>query len=409
MSRSDMEALVAYLKTLSAFFADTTMRPVPLEFGSPPGGGDDALGVGRQFYDSIQCFKCHGDAGRGDGPSAATLKDDAGFPIHAADLTQGWRFNGGSSVEEIYRRMRTGLDGTPMPSFSDLFDQEFLTDEQLWRVAQYVGSLSPERPPEVRDVVHAPAWSGPPADPGTPPGRSRPTGSRSWADRAPALLVHAGGRRGVGAGRAPPTPCAARGVERSLAEPRFWLEFTGMVLASVAGDDSVAPEAQLWPDQLAVQFPMRAATGMERPYFLMGSSSDPVYQWRWTSVGEGRAVAGLARGLERFDTLPGPLSARADCDRGQWRVVFTRALATADSANQLQFGAGQAIPVAFFAWDGSNGEHGGRMGLSTWYFLALDTPAPPGALAAPVVAMALTLGLGLVVVRRAQRRARNTP
>lgn len=405
--------LVAYLKTLSAFFADTTMRPVPLEFGSPPGGGDDALRVGRQFYDSIQCFKCHGDAGRGDGPSAATLKDDAGFPIHAADLTQGWRFNGGSSVEEIYRRMRTGLDGTPMPSFSDLLDQEFLSDEQLWRVAQYVHSLSPERPPEVRDVVHAPAWSGPlPADPG----------DSAWGGveaywfplvgqivRRPRWFTPAVAGVWVQAVHTADS-LALRVVwnDRSRSPDSSWLEFTGMVLASVAGDDSVAPEAQLWPDQLAVQFPMRAATGMERPYFLMGSASDPVYQWRWTSVGEGRAVAGLARGLERFDTLPGPLSARADYDRGQWRVVFTRALATADSANQLQFGAGQAIPVAFFAWDGSNGEHGGRMGLSTWYFLALDTPAPPGALAAPVVAMALTLGLGLMVVRRAQRRARNT-
>jgi DMSO reductase family type II enzyme heme b subunit len=147
---------------------------------------------------------------------------------------------------------------------------------------------------------------------------------------------------------------------------------------------------------------------MERPYFLMGAANDAVYQWRWVSGGDGRAVAGLARGLERFDTLPGAVGARAEYDRGQWRVVFTRSLATADSASQLQFGSERAIPMAFFVRDGSNGEHGGRLALSTWYFLALDTPTPPGAFAAPVVAMVATLGLGLVVVRRAQRRARNT-
>src|SRR2546427_6984193 len=45
------------------------------------------------------------------------------------------------------RRLRTGLDGTPMPSFSDLIDQKFLTDEQLWRLAQYVRSLSPAETP----------------------------------------------------------------------------------------------------------------------------------------------------------------------------------------------------------------------------------------------------------------------
>jgi hypothetical protein len=197
--------------------------------------------------------------------------------------------------------------------------------------------------------------------------------------------------------------------DRSRSPDSTWLEFTGMMLATVAGDDTVAPAAEPWPDQVVVQFPMRAASGMERPYFLMGAPTDPVYQWRWTSAGGGHATAGLARGLERFDAFPGPLGARAEYDRGQWRVVFTRPLATADSANQLPFGPGRAIPVAFFAWDGSNGEHGARMALSSWYFLALDTPAPPGALAAPVVVMGLTLGLGLVVVRRAQRRARNTP
>src|SRR5260370_18997947 len=48
-----------------------------------------------------------------------------------------------------------------MPSFSDLIDQKFLTDEQLWRLAQYVHSLSPAQGPEVRDVIHAPQRAGP--------------------------------------------------------------------------------------------------------------------------------------------------------------------------------------------------------------------------------------------------------
>ena len=91
-------------------------------------------------------------------------------------------------------------------------------------------------------------------------------------------------------------------------------------------------------------------------------------------------------------------------DRGQWRVVITRALATADTTNQLQFRTGRAIPVAFFAWDGSNGEHGTRMAVSTWYFLALDEPTPVRVFISPVVAMALTLALGMLVVWRANRR-----
>src|SRR3989475_9486362 len=160
LSQSERRDVRAYIKTFSSFFADTSQHVVALKFSSPPGGASvAALKVGRQFYDSIGCRKCHGHQGRGDGPSAPTLKDDADFPIFAADLHQSWRFRGGGSVEDIYRRLRTGLDGTPMPSFADLIDQKFLTDEELWRLAQYVRSLSPA-PPEVRDVVHAPQVPG---------------------------------------------------------------------------------------------------------------------------------------------------------------------------------------------------------------------------------------------------------
>jgi DMSO reductase family type II enzyme heme b subunit len=183
--------------------------------------------------------------------------------------------------------------------------------------------------------------------------------------------------------------------------------FTRRLLATVASDDSVPPALAPWPDQLAVQFPVKPSEGMERPYFLMGGGSDPVYQWRWSSTPR-RAVAGLARGIERFDTLPSAKApgAQAVYDQGQWRVVFTRTLATADSANELQFAVGRAIPVAFFAWDGSSAERGTRMAVSTWYFLALDQPTPPGTFISPVIAMLLTLGLGLFIAGRAQRRQR---
>src|SRR2546430_8092147 len=153
---------VTGVQTCALPISDTSQHVAALKFSGEPSGGTGAtaLRTGRQFYDSIGCRKCHGDQGRGDGPSAPTLKDDAGFPIFAADLHQSWRFRGGATAADIYRRLRTGLDGTPMPSFSDLIDQKFLTDEQLWRLAQYVRSLSPPEPPEVRDVIHAPQIAG---------------------------------------------------------------------------------------------------------------------------------------------------------------------------------------------------------------------------------------------------------
>ena len=410
LSDRERRDVAAYLKTFSAFFADTTQRPVPLDFSSAPGGGDDALRVGRQFFDSIGCVKCHGDAGRGDGPSAPTLEDDAGHPIYAADLTQNWRFNGGGTVEDIYHRLRTGLDGTPMPSFSDLIDQQFLNDEQLWRVAQYVRSLSPERAPVLRDVVHAPAITGPlPSDPDDSAWTRVDT---YWFPlvgqiiRTPRWFTPAVAGVWVQAVHTADS-LALRLVwdDRSRSPDPEWVEFAEKVLAAAQDDDSVRAPAEAWPDQIAVQFPLRLTDGMERPYFLMGAANDPVYQWRWTSSAEGgSAVGGVARGIQQFAAQGSGPGARAVYDKGQWRLVLTRSLATADTVNQLQFAAGRPIPVAFFAWDGSSGERGSRMGLSTWYFLALDTPTPASTYVSPLVAVALTLGLGLVVVRRAQRR-----
>lgn len=414
LSDRERRDVVAYLKTFSTFFADTTIKPQAMQFGRAPGGGSgaEALRVGRQFYDSIGCRKCHGDQGRGDGPSAATLKDDAGKPVFAADLSQNWLFNGGETAEDIYHRLRTGLDGTPMPSFSDLLEQKFLTEEQLWRVAQYVRSLSPAEPPVVRDVIRAPQIDGSlPRSPGDsawsridsywfPLVGQVVKRTRWFAPAVSGVWVQAVHTR---------DSLALRVVwdDRSQSPDSAWLAHIGRVFGALASDDSSsAPAPGLWPDQLAVQFPLKIPEGMERPYFLMGNPTTPVYQWRWSSPGG--AVAGLARGVERFDPLAGggTVGAQAVYDHGEWQVVLTRALATADTAHELQVRTGRAIPVAFFAWDGSNGEHGTRMAVSTWYFLALDEPTPASVFISPVIAMAITLALGMLVVWRAQRPTR---
>jgi DMSO reductase family type II enzyme heme b subunit len=178
------------------------------------------------------------------------------------------------------------------------------------------------------------------------------------------------------------------------------------MLNSLAVDESPPPRAQLWPDQIAVQFPRKIPQGMDRPYFLMGTTSEPVYQWRWRSDPRG-AEEGTARGLDRWEAQPAAgqeLGAQAVYDHGEWRVTLTRALATSDTTNDLQFAVGRAIPVAFFAWDGSSGEFGARSAISAWYYLALAQPTPARVFVAPVVAIALTLGLGLWVVRRANGR-----
>ncbi|MGH7699839.1 MAG: c-type cytochrome, partial [Gemmatimonadales bacterium] len=83
LSAEDRRAVLVYIKTFSTFFAGAS--PQPLQFGSAPGGGEEAIRIGRQFYDSIGCAKCHGERGLGDGPSAPELEDDTKMPIYAAN------------------------------------------------------------------------------------------------------------------------------------------------------------------------------------------------------------------------------------------------------------------------------------------------------------------------------------
>jgi hypothetical protein len=106
---------------------------------------------GRQLYQESGCVQCHGTLGRGDGPSAPTLRDDWGHPIRAADLSQSWTFRGGSSREDIFRTMSTGFNGTPMPGFL-----EALTPEQRWAITDFIVSLSGDEGPRYTPTSSSP-------------------------------------------------------------------------------------------------------------------------------------------------------------------------------------------------------------------------------------------------------------
>ena len=129
LSDQDVSDLSYFIKTFSPDFANPEIVPQPVPLPSAPTATNESIELGKTLYVDNGCVKCHGNLGRGDGPSATTLKDDLGRPIRAADLSQSWTFRGGSSREDIFRTMSTGLNGTPMPSFLDA-----LPPEQRWAI-----------------------------------------------------------------------------------------------------------------------------------------------------------------------------------------------------------------------------------------------------------------------------------
>jgi len=131
----DRIAVIAYIKTFSTRWKEEKPEPA-IAIGDPPKATPELLARGKQLYAQAKCFQCHGDGGKGDGPSASELQDDLKFPIRPADFTRG-QFKGGGDVRDIYRTMTTGLDGTPMPSFADS-----MKDDERWAISYYVLSFS---------------------------------------------------------------------------------------------------------------------------------------------------------------------------------------------------------------------------------------------------------------------------
>ncbi len=128
--------VLEYVKTFNRGFwdrVDVQTVTVP----TPPAMTPERLARGKQLYADAECLACHGDRGRGDGPSAPTLKDNRELAIAATDLTQPQRFKNGDRPRDVYRTLMTGLSGTPMPSYADS-----LEPDQVWDVAYYVLSLS---------------------------------------------------------------------------------------------------------------------------------------------------------------------------------------------------------------------------------------------------------------------------
>jgi len=132
--------LVAYIK---AFAADKFKEaPKKLELPKEVASSAESIKRGKEMFEAIECHKCHGTEGRGDGPSRAELKDEWGYPIAPANLTKRWTFRGGASRTEIATRLAAGVLGTPMPTFIDSVEKP----EDIWHLTNFILSLGPDSP-----------------------------------------------------------------------------------------------------------------------------------------------------------------------------------------------------------------------------------------------------------------------
>jgi mono/diheme cytochrome c family protein len=103
--------------------ASRKKNPIPAD--------DKSIAAGKAVY-VAQCVKCHGDAGKGNGPQASALNPkpkDLTDP-KVTDQTDG----------AIFWKITTGK--TPMPTFEKL-----ISEDERWHVTNYIRSLAPATQP----------------------------------------------------------------------------------------------------------------------------------------------------------------------------------------------------------------------------------------------------------------------
>ena len=136
LSDDDRWALVDYVKTFDPRFAEprnSSLKPMPLPEPAKPA----SAGRGREVYAKMQCAKCHGDDGRGVGWSSASMVDAKNRHVNARDFTQPGSFRTGWTEKEILRTLETGMNGVPMPSYS-----QTMTRQEEYDLIGYVMSMS---------------------------------------------------------------------------------------------------------------------------------------------------------------------------------------------------------------------------------------------------------------------------
>ena len=148
---SERRQIAAYVLNVADLLDEKEPEPLP-DPGMPPPTTEASVAHGKELYEKLQCGKCHGERGKGDGPSAGGLKDDAGNVVPVRDFTSG-QFRGGSERKDLYYRFMTGMDGTPMPSFGDSIEKP----ADRWALVDFVMSLreTPAAKPRPADPILA--------------------------------------------------------------------------------------------------------------------------------------------------------------------------------------------------------------------------------------------------------------
>jgi mono/diheme cytochrome c family protein len=442
LTDQEVDNLAYYITTFSPDFSNKESVPKPVDLPSAPSMTNETVEAGKKLYVDNGCVKCHGNLGRADGPSSATLTDELNRPIRPADLSQPWTFRGGPTREDIFRTMSTGFNGTPMPSFADA-----LTPEQRWAITDFIVSLSGNEGPAYTNLVVA-KFAPDPIDLKngtkafesaavarfpivgqiTEPGRDFHPAATSvmvqaiydaesiaflvrWNDRSaektgkndPSLPVPIeeeetsggapGASGGAGGGASPDNPfgdaevAAPAGGQAPAAG--------GAPQDPFADTQTAAPPPSEFSDAVSIQIPSAVPATARKPYFLFGDSQNSVDLW-FFDLARPDPLQFTGKGstdIAANDT--GDVTGVASYNEGEWSVIFKRPLRPSAGA---AFTPGEFLPIAFSVWDGLSRERGNRRGLTVWESVYLEPEVVPSAVGPMIRTALVILAIELAII-----------
>ncbi|MGD0791432.1 MAG: cytochrome c [Terriglobales bacterium] len=151
-TRQQRADLVAYIKIFSPRW-EKEKAGDPIKVPAEPPVTIESIAHGKALFTKLECWKCHGPAGKGDGPSAGTLTDSKDNPIRPYNFALGKddsRFKCGNTNQDIYKIFMTGVDGTPMPSFADV-----IQPNDAWDLVHFLRTLQVNRHGKETEVLSA--------------------------------------------------------------------------------------------------------------------------------------------------------------------------------------------------------------------------------------------------------------
>ncbi len=121
---------------------ETAQRQQVMPVSKMPEMTPETIAEGHEIFLKKACSRCHGNNGRGGSIGNVEVGQDAwGHKAAAADLTSGM-FHGGGRPIDIYRRIYSGINGTPMPAFGKTFQED---PDAIWRLVHFIKDTGERR------------------------------------------------------------------------------------------------------------------------------------------------------------------------------------------------------------------------------------------------------------------------